>query len=246
MKLLAVTWSYEDLLDISNSFLYKSFLKHNAQENFIHIHFNRNNYADLETEYSNRFGYQYEFLLYRIFLLQKRLEGINSDYLIIADTSDVVVLDNINIIPEQKNKIIFSCEKHQYPRDTIWLKQKNYSQDNITNGQFLNGGVLYSHKDVFNNLLLQCIEKIFPTNYRDFGGDQGIFSYFYINLNEQNIIDLDKQCEYFLSTYLRTPHDYRFENNRIVCNTNNTRPIFIHDNGWNYGSPKFIERFNLL
>jgi len=70
MKLVTVTWSYEDEPKVDNSFLVLSFLKNNNISDIHNIHFNRNNYKDLESEFNEKFGNQYEFLLYRIFLLK--------------------------------------------------------------------------------------------------------------------------------------------------------------------------------
>ena len=61
VKLITVTWSYEDLYDIQNTFLYKSFIKNNPISNFIHIHYNRNNYLELEYEFKNKYGFKFIF-----------------------------------------------------------------------------------------------------------------------------------------------------------------------------------------
>ena len=67
-----------------------------------------------------------------------------------------------------------------------------------------------------------------------------------MNNIDTNIM-LDNKSEYFLSTYNRSQNTYCKENNQQLINIlDNTSPSFIHDNGWNYGSPKFIEKFSLL
>jgi hypothetical protein len=51
---------------------------------------------------------------------------------------------------------------------------------------------------------------------------------------------------YFLSTYSDSPSNYIFMDGKLKNLLSNQTPIFIHDNGWNYGSPKFINHFNLI
>ena len=46
IKLVTVTWSYDDTYEINDSFLIKSFLKYNDESDLIKIHFNRNNYIE--------------------------------------------------------------------------------------------------------------------------------------------------------------------------------------------------------
>ena len=84
-----------------------------------------------------------------------------------------------------------------------------------------------------------------PLHLRNFGGDQGIYTYNYLNNPNTNII-LDRDSKYFLSTYHRAQNTYCKNNNTLTNVLDNTSPIFVHDNGWNYGSPKFIEKFSLL
>jgi hypothetical protein len=86
---------------------------------------------------------------------------------------------------------------------------------------------------------------VLPLKYKNFGGDQGIYTYYYINDLSPKIF-LDELSQYFVSTYLTSKDWFSKENNKIRCKINNTTPIFIHDNGWNYGSPRIIEGFNLI
>ena len=53
MKLVSVTWSYEDESNVKDSILYKSFIKHNDESDFINIHFNRLNYDELEKKFKD-------------------------------------------------------------------------------------------------------------------------------------------------------------------------------------------------
>lgn len=251
IKLVTVTWSNEDEPNIDESFLVKSFLKKNKKSDLINIHFNRNNYEQLENEFKSKFGYQYEFLLYRIFLLKDILVNLNNDLLIFSDTGDVVCVDNIQILKDKiPNNIIFSSENHRYPNeDNIlnWELNYKYPKKNYNDVNFLNAGISFGSRINFINLLSECINEIFPKKYTNFGGDQGVFTYYYINNNLQtNLIKLDNEYEIFLSTYSKSYHDFYYEDGKLINYTYKTRPLFIHDNGWNYGSPKFISHFNLL
>ena len=235
IKLLAITWNYEDSYDLTNTFLYKSFIKNNNPDDLIQIHFNRNNYIDLEKEFDTRFGYQYEFLLYRIYLIRDKVKNlINSEYIIVADTSDVVCLDNINTI-NPPDYILFSSEANPYPHSKGDWGVPDYSEDERNNRHYLNGGLFISPKGQYLDFLNSIVENIFPKNLKSFGGDQGVFSYHYLNKNNPTIV-LDKEFKLFLCIYERNANDF----------INYKFPIFIHDNGWNYGSPRFIEKFNLI
>lgn len=237
VKLISVTWSYDDNIDLSNSFLLKSFLKKNSIDNFINIHFNRNLYLNLENEFNAKFGYQYEFLLYRIFLLKDKLNTIDCDNIIFADTGDVACLKDIQAISPlfKDDMVIFGSEGHRYPNEsniTDWTPSYKYFDVNDQNMNYLNAGISYGKKHLFIKLYDECIRNIFPKEYKNFGGDQGIFTYYYINLNT-GLIELDN-TQYILNTYSKSYECY------------SDKFFFIHDNGWNYGSPKFIDKFNLV
>lgn len=247
MKLVTVTWSYEDEPKVDNSFLVLSFLKNNNISDIHNIHFNRNNYKDLESEFNEKFGNQYEFLLYRIFLLKDYLLKSDLENIVFADTNDVVCLNSINNIVIDPNSVVFSSERHRYPNEESignWSPMHLYPEYNKINELFLNGGLSYGTKESFIKLFDICINEIFPLEYKNFGGDQGVYTYFFINLND-GLIKID-ETKYFLSTYLKSPNDFRKDDIGVYSLKTNSYPIFIHDNGWNYGSPKFINHFNLI
>lgn len=245
MKLLSITWSDNDLHDYTNSFLYKSFLKNNKKEDFVNIHYNRQTYKSLESAFQEMYGYQSEYILYKIFLLREKLKENNFlENFVYADTNDVVVLDNIQKT-SNTNNIIFSVEKHQYPKNTEWLNEKNYPEKNLLSNFYLNSGLFLTNKNFYIEFLNKCVELILPRHFKDYGGDQGIFTYYYINHNSNDIM-LDIETKYFLSTYLRSETHFKLNENKILNLENNSSPMFIHDNGWNYGSPKFIEKFKLI
>ena len=233
MKLLSITWSYEDAANLDNCFLYKSFIRNNDPNNFINIHFNRNNFNRLESEFNERYGYQHEFLLYKIFLAREKFYNLSDDFYILSDTPDVVCLGNIDNIT-YPNHIMFSSEAHQYPwQCPDWTV--DYTSEDKSERHFLNGGLSIGKRDWYIDLFNSIETNIFPLNLKTFGGDQGVFTYHYLLGNSPKIV-IDKESKLFLSTYCRSPSSY----NR------GTLPIFVHDNGWNYGSPKFIEKFNLM
>jgi hypothetical protein len=235
VKLISVTWSYENSIDLKDSFLLKSFLKKNNIKDFINIHFNRNDYKELEEEFNSKFGYQYEYLLYRIFLLKEKLKNLDDcDNIIFSDTNDVVCLRNIQDIPID-DKIIFGSEAHRYPNKsniTNWEPSYLYPEENEDIRNYINAGISYGKKNNFIKLYENCVLQVFPKEYKNFGGDQGIFTYYYINIKD-NLIDLDNN-KYILNTYSKSYESY------------SDNFYFIHDNGWNFGSPRFISHFNLI
>jgi hypothetical protein len=248
IKLISVTWSYNDTSDVKNTSLYKSFIKCNDKKNFYNIHFNRTNYQKLEKQFNDKFGYQYEFLLYRIFLLSEELTKLDVDLIIFSDTNDVVCLSNLDDIEFDLNdKIVFSSEKHRYPNEqnvVNWEPNYKYDLSDVKKSNYLNAGLSIGKKEKYIELFNYCNDNIFDKEYKNFGGDQGVFTYYYLNSN--NLIVLDKETEYFLSTYLDSPNNYSLINGKIKNLKTNRFPHFIHDNGWNYGSPKFIEHFKLV
>jgi hypothetical protein len=249
IKLLLVTWSYEDYYDLKNTFIYKSFIINNSENLIHHVHFNRNNYQELEKEFNLKFGFQYEYILYKIFLLKKKITDIESEYLIYSDTNDVVCLGNIQEINlDVINKVIFSSESHMYPSQNElikWGSTKQYPEEDIKNKKFLNSGLYIGKKENIINMMSFCINEVLPLEYKNFGGDQGIYIYTHLN-NYDLFIELDDNFNMFLSTYLRSENDFIKENNKLKNRVKSTYPLFVHDNGWNYGSPRFIEKFNLI
>lgn len=245
MKLVSITWSNEDSYDYKQSILFRSFIKLNDEKDFINIHFNRTKYSEMEIKFEQHYGFQYEFILYKIFLFRDILNNIDDDHIVYCDTNDVVCLDNINKLG-LTSEIIFSSEKHKYPSDnSSWGPVSSYPDWNLINNIFLNSGLILSTKKFYIDLLDNAIKNILPLHYKNFGGDQGIYTYHYINNHEPKII-LDHNCNYFVSTYLTSQDWYEKENNKFRNKITGTTPMFVHDNGWNYGSPRIIERFNLV
>lgn len=247
MNLFIVTWSFDDYQDISESRLVKSFLKHNKKEKVHHLHFNRHNYLHLESNFESRFGYQFEFLLYRIFLLREYLVNLDIDNIIFSDTNDVVCSGDIDEIEKYlKNKVIFSSESHQYPNEsniTNWKPINQYPTNYKKLNKFLNAGLSFGEKNSYIKLLNYCIDHVMTQDYRNFGGDQGVFTYTLLN-SGSDLLQLDENF-IFLNTYSLSYESYYVNNNKLYKHGLDKPFLFVHDNGWNYGSPKFIEHFNL-
>ena len=110
-----------------------------------------------------------------------------------------------------------------------------YSSEEIKNLHFLNSGLFITSKKNYIDFLDSLINNVLSKNLKSFGGDQGIFIFHYLSKNLPQIV-LDKEYRLFFNTYSRDHNDYigyKF-------------PIFLHDNGWNWGSPRFIQKFNLV
>jgi len=235
VKLITATWSFEKQFNISTTPLYKSFIKHNDKNKLFHIHFDRNNYKQLELEFTNRFDTQSEYILYKIFLLKDIIKTINSDYIIFCDANDVVCLGNIDDVIKTDDYALMSAEANEWPSSRGDFGGLEYTAVELKNKQFLNSGLLLANKQIYFDLLNSMIDNILPTNIKSFGGDQGVFTYHYLAKNTPAIV-LDKQNMLFLSTFSRHAED--FQNYKF--------PMFVHDNGWNWGSPRFIEKFELI
>jgi hypothetical protein len=234
VKLITVTWSYEPTYDIKSTFLYRSFIKFNDVENFIHIHYNRNDYLSLEFEFKEKYAYQYEYLLYKIFLTRNIIQKIDSDYFIFSDASDVVCLGNIDSLTIQ-DEILFSSEINQYPSSFGDWGGIDYTPNDHKNKNYLNAGLFLTNKENYIKLLDNVINNILPKNLKSFGGDQGVFIFHYLSNNLPKII-LDTNYTIFLSTFSRHRDSIKIED----------FPLFVHDNGWDWGSPRFITNYNLI
>ena len=154
-------------------------------------------------------------------------------------------MDNINNL-DYTDGIIFSSEKNKYPNDnSSWNPVSSYPEWNLNNSLYLNSGLIVTTKELYIKLLDNVIENVIPLNYKNFGGDQGVYTYYYINNLSPNI-KLDDTCEFFVSTYLSSGSWFEKIGDRLKYKLTNTTPMFIHDNGWDYGSPRIIEGFNLI
>tara|TARA_R100000951_G_scaffold107511_2_gene102957 strand:+ start:344 stop:1054 length:711 start_codon:yes stop_codon:yes gene_type:complete len=236
MKILTTTWSYNNVFDIKSTSLWQSFIKNNDPKNFIHVHFNRNTFLSLEKDFEQRFGFQYEYILYKIFLLKDFIKNNIDDDIIFCDASDTACLSCIDNIKPNEDSIMFSREINQYPSSLgDWGDHAQWNINQINDKEFLNAGLIISTSSNYIKLLTSVVDNILTKDLKSFGGDQGIYTYHYLVNNKPKIV-LDTNSRLFLTTYNRNLEHFKKEE----------LPCFIHDNGFNYGSPRFIKNFNLI
>jgi hypothetical protein len=251
ISLAAITWNYEDSFDIEKTFLFPSFKKYNSHQNFVHIHFNRNNYSNEEQEFNRRFEKEYWMILYKIQLLKQKLEeNINTEYVIVADATDVFCLGKIDHLIDcfdLNNYVVASQEKNTWPKadhKKNWPKYTDYDKKDSFNETFLNAGMLFGKKEKFIEMLDSMIKNVLSTDCKHFYNCQGAYTYYYNNRLEPKI-KLDYSSIFTLNTYTRPKDDCYIDQKRIVIKETGIKPCFVHDNGWHYGSPKYILEFNL-
>lgn len=250
--MVAVTWNHENQFSIEKTHLYPSFKKQNPDQEFVHIHFNRNDYQKLEEEFSKRFEREYCFLLYKIQLLGEKIkEHVKTDYIIVADATDVFCLGKVSHLVDSYdlNEYIIACqEKNTWPttdHKKHWPDYTDYSDSERYNRTFLNSGMLLARTDKFIEMLDSMIKNVLSTDCKYFHNCQGCYTYYY-NKKFQPEIKLDCSSIFTLNTFTRTKEEcYLNEEKRIVIKETGVKPCFVHDNGWNHGSPKFINQFEL-
>lgn len=250
IKLITVTWSYEDTFDIENTYLWKSFKKFNPDKEIVHFHFNRSHYQHLESEFNNRFGIQSEYILYKIQLLSEKVREVNTDYVIFCDANDVTCIDNVDRLIstfDLTNTVIFGAEKNQWPtpdRKKDWVGYTDYTGFDIKNEFYLNSGMILSTKNNYITLLSNIISNILSNDMKLFHNDQGVFTWHY-NMNGFPTIKLDYGNVFTVNTFKRSTSEYELKNGSFHSKFNSVRPCFVHDNGWEHGSPKFTLAFEL-
>jgi hypothetical protein len=260
--LFVVTWGHTELNDISNSMLVKSFKKYNPNTHVEQIHFDRRKYAELEREFTTRYGYQFEFLLYRIYLLKDEVKKIvqskKYDRVVFCDSGDVTCQGSIQEIPNNydlSSSVIFGAEKNQWPgveAKKQWPNYNDYSEFDLNNRYFVNGGVVLTKPEIYLTLLETCIEKVLPiipfsTHLLCYAGDQGAFTYYYNNLNNISFVKVKLDYGNFLAlnTFATGVNDYYFQDNKVYSKHTSVAPCFIHDNGWDHGCPRLNHAFEL-
>lgn len=262
LSLVVVTWSYEDTYDVSDHMLLRSFRKHNPDEEVIQIHFNRSNYSLEEREFLNTYGSQYEFVLYRIFLLEEKLAELSSEYVTICDTPDVTCVNNIEHLPrifDLDNYVVFGMEKNQWPMPMVKEKYLNYTDYqgyDKSNNCYLNAGCILAKKTQLIELIQLCKTKMKDNSYvfkKSFeedsrwggsGSDQGVWTWMY-NMVSDSKIKLDYLSNFTLNTYQRSTEEYYTSNGKLYSKSYSNSPCFVHDNGWDHGSPKYHDYFEL-
>ena len=250
IKLITTSWGHHDSNAYQHSILYKSFTKYNDPANFINLHFNRGKYQEEEHDYGSRLGQMSEYILYKICLTAQEVEKIETDYIIFCDYNDVFCTGNVDFLPkvfDLENKVIFSAERNDWPKQDkkiTWPNYTDYKDFDLLNRFFLNSGVQLAKKENYIKLLQNSLEPFNCENIQGHGGDQGVFTYHY-NCKKNPEIVLDYAHIFAWSTYDSNYDDYYVQDNRIYNRNFGTCPLFIHDNGSNYGGKKFVRHFDL-
>ena len=251
LKLITATWSHEDSFDIYKTSLYKSFKQFNPTIDVEHFHFNRDHHQQQEQNFSARFGAESEYLLYKIQFLLEKVKKINSDYIIFYDANDVTCMRPVDYLLDMfdlEQTIVVGHEKNIWPtqeRKNSWPNYTDYSEQDKNNRTFLNSGMILSRTDKFIEMLQSMIDNVFSTEITTFNNDQGVYTYYY-NMGMQPKIKLDYGNIFAVNTFCRNIDEfYLNKNNRLVSYETGVMPCFVHDNGWNHGSPKYFEFFDL-
>jgi hypothetical protein len=251
IKIISTTWGHHDSNAYQGSMLYRSFVKHNNPDNFINIHFNRGSFHSEEHDYGSRLGQMSEYILYKIHLTKQEVEKIDTEFIIFCDYNDVFCTGNVEHLPsifDLDNNVIFSAERNDWPKadkKSVWPDYCDYAGFDLHNRFFLNSGVQLASKENYLRLLENCLEPFNCHNIQGHGGDQGVFTYHY-NCHREPRIVLDYAHVFAWSTYDSNYEDYYVKDNKIYNKLFGTAPLFIHDNGSNYGGKKFRSHFNLI
>lgn len=250
IKVITVTWSHNNSFEIENTTLYKSFKKFNPNKELFHHHFNRGLYRKEESEFSSIYGRESEYLLYKIFLWREIVRKVDCEYIIFCDANDVVCLSEVDELIfryDLENNIIIGHEKNQWPTidaKNTWPDYTDYNEHDVKERKFLNSGMILAKKNKYVEMLDSMVENVMSKDIKTFNNDQGVFTYYY-NTGVNPKIVLDYSGEFVVNTFSRSYDEYELINGRLVSKTNNTSPIFVHDNGWNHGSPKFVNHYEL-
>ena len=250
IKIITTTWSHNEIYEIEKTTLYKSFKKFNPSKEVFHHHFNRGHYWREESEFANRFGRESEYLLYKIFLWRDIVRNLEAEYVIFCDANDVVCLSNVDELVNQfdlENNIIIGHEKNQWPTPEAkqtWPDYTDYGIYDKEERKFLNSGMILAKKEKYVEMLDSMVDNVMSKEIKTFNNDQGVFTYYY-NTKVNPRIKLDYSNKFVVNTFSRSHDEYILENGRLISKKNGTKPVFVHDNGWNHGSPKFLNHFEL-
>ena len=230
IKILTVTWSHEATYNIEKTTLYKSFKRFNPHRDIIHHHFNRGHFWQEERDFSNRFGRESEYLLYKIFLWRDIVREVESDYIIFCDANDVVCLGDVGQLINEfdlENQIIVGHEKNQWPTmeaKSTWPDYRDYNIYDTQERKFLNSGMILAKKDKYVELLDSMVNNVMSKNITTFNNDQGVFTYYY-NTGVEPKIKLDYSNKFVVNTFSRSHDEYYMEGNRIVSKKNGTKSL---------------------
>jgi len=259
ISLAIVTFSHSDTHEnINETPLCKSFKKFNPEKEIIHHHFNRGKNHSLESEQWRKFGSglehqiqsQTEFITYRIDLWRECLKQMDCDYVISCDTNDVACLGPVDRLVDMfdlDNYVIFGHEKNQWPTLEIkstWENYEDYRGFDLDEKKFLNAGMILAKREKYIELLDSIMNNILSKEFKTVGGDQGVYTYHY-NSGFEPKIKLDYTNKFGVNTFQRSHDEYYVDNGRLVSKNHGTLPLFLHDNGWNHGSPRYLDHFKL-
>jgi hypothetical protein len=249
LGLITVTWNYENTYDITNTSLYKSFKRLNPNISIIQFHHDRRNHQELERQFSAKFGVESELLLYKIQFLLDNIKTIKHEYVFICDAADVTCMRPVDYLLEMfdlETQIVIGHEKNMWPMQSVrnnWPKYTDYDDEHKIAKTFLNSGMIFGKVDNIIKMLETIIDKVFTTNIDTFNNDQGVYTYYY-NMGLTPKIILDTSNIFALNTYLRTVDEaYLTPDNKFVYKKTGVIPAFVHDNGWNHGSPRYHNHF---
>lgn len=250
--LLTVTWSYEPSFNIEATTLYRSFKHFNPTTQFKHLHFNRGHFWKQEAEFVQKFGPESEYILYKIVLLKDALAQLDTDYVIFCDANDVVCLNNVDYLLQKfdlTNRVIVGAEKNQWPpKETkeTWKQFgfEDYSGFDAENNFYLNSGMILASKVNFEAMLQNMIDQILTKGVKNFRNDQGVYTWYYTSKLEPKI-ELDYQNVFVVNTFSRSVDEFELIDKKLRSKANENFPCFVHDNGWNHGSPKYVNAFQL-
>ena len=223
IKLVTVTWDHKESFDIEKTPLYKSFTKNNPGAELVHYHFNRSLYAEQEIEFGQKFSTQGDYILYKVKLLHEKLKELDSEYVLFVDANDVVCLGPIETLInvfDLENYVVVGQEKNQWPmpiRKAEWLNYTDYDEQHVASKTFVSSGVILAKRTKYIDMLQSMIDNVLPTEIKTFGGDQGVFTYYYTT-QLQPTIQLDTQSILTVNTYLRSVDEYRIEHGRLISN----------------------------
>ena len=252
LALVTITWSNEPSFDIENTTLYKSFKNFNPNHQFAHFHFNRGHYHQQEAEFHERFDQQSDYILYKICMLKEKLQNhVTSEYVIFCDANDVVCLGNVDHLLntfDLENHVVVGAEKNQWPvpeRKLGWAGFKDYSGFDAENQFYVNSGMVLAKRTNFIEMLESMKRNILSTNIKNFMNDQAVYTWHY-TAKSLPLIELDYNTTFAVNTFKRSCEEYYLNNEqRLVSKATGEKPCFVHDNGWNHGSPKYVNHFQL-
>lgn len=246
---VATTWSWDPTFTLQNTWLHKSFTHYNPHHKILNIHYNRNQYRQLETDFITNLGSESECILYKMFLQRQNLALIDTEYVIVCDANDVYCTGKVDFLHDfydLDDYIIFGHEKNDWPKIDIrsqWPNYQDYTPHDIAHRNFLNGGCFVTSTENYRKLLDNIVVNYLPLKFHT-KNDQGIFVY-HMNTHQKPEIKLDYSGILVLNTYDRNIDEFYMKNGKVYYKKDNKAPIFIHDNGTPWGGQQFVNRFGL-